>query len=193
MKSRFTEEQIIKILKEHESGKRAADIVREHNITEQTFYRWKSKYGGMEVNEAKRLKQLEEGNRRLNVRLEREDIHINHKRTYRPYREAGLVLNKHSKKKRYEKRGMPDRTITATNHRWPEVTRISPGRNFGAGHGDRDLVRRLVCFPILGPIHGTPPAGIQLLPLGDGHLGDKDTVDFPYGTNVVQAAPDPGG
>ena len=65
MKTRFTEEQIIKILKEHEGGKRAADIVREHNITEQTFYRWKSKYGGMEINETKRLKQLEEENRRL--------------------------------------------------------------------------------------------------------------------------------
>ena len=65
MKTRFAEGQSIKILKEHESGKRAADIVREHNIAEQTFYRWKSKYGGMEVNEAKRLKQLEEENRRL--------------------------------------------------------------------------------------------------------------------------------
>lgn len=53
MKQRFTEEQIIKILKEHTGGKRAADIVREYNITEQTFYRWKSKYGGMEVNEVK--------------------------------------------------------------------------------------------------------------------------------------------
>jgi len=65
MKKRFTEEQIIKILKEHEGGKRAADIVREHGISEQTFYRWKSKFGGMDVNEAKRLKQLEEENRRL--------------------------------------------------------------------------------------------------------------------------------
>lgn len=65
MKTRFTEEQIIKILKEHENGKKATDIVRENNISEQTFYRWKSKYGGMDVNEAKRLKQLEEENRRL--------------------------------------------------------------------------------------------------------------------------------
>lgn len=65
MKVRFTEEQIIKILKEHEGGKKAADIVREYNISEQTFYRWKSKFGGMDVNEAKRLKQLEEENRRL--------------------------------------------------------------------------------------------------------------------------------
>jgi len=65
MKKRFTEEQIIRILKEHEGGKRAADIVREHGISEQTFYRWKSKFGGMDVSEAKRLKQLEEENRRL--------------------------------------------------------------------------------------------------------------------------------
>ena len=65
MKKRFTEEQIIKILKEHENGKKATDIVREYNISEQTFYRWKSKYGGMDVSEAKRLKQLEEENHRL--------------------------------------------------------------------------------------------------------------------------------
>jgi len=65
MKKRFTEEQIIRILKEHESGKKAADIIREHGISEQTFYRWKSKFGGMDVSAAKRLKQLEEENRRL--------------------------------------------------------------------------------------------------------------------------------
>lgn len=65
MKKRFTEEQIIRILKEHEGGKKAADIIREHSISEQTFYRWKSKFGGMDVSEAKRLKQLEEENRRL--------------------------------------------------------------------------------------------------------------------------------
>lgn len=65
MKTRFTEEEIIKVLKEHESGKRAADIVRELGISEQTFYRRKSKYGGMEVSEAKRLKQLEDENRKL--------------------------------------------------------------------------------------------------------------------------------
>ena len=65
MKKRFSEEQIIKILKEHEAGKKSADIVREHNISEQTFYRWKSKYSGMEVQDAKKLKQLEEENKRL--------------------------------------------------------------------------------------------------------------------------------
>ena len=65
MKKRFSEEQIIRILKEHELGKRAADIVREYNISEQTFCLWKSKYGGMDVREAKRPKQLEEENRQL--------------------------------------------------------------------------------------------------------------------------------
>ena len=65
MKKRFTEEQIIRMLKEQENGKRAADIVRENNVSEQTFYRWKSKYGGLDVSEAKRLKQLEDENRRL--------------------------------------------------------------------------------------------------------------------------------
>ncbi|HMM07191.1 MAG TPA: IS3 family transposase [Clostridiales bacterium] len=207
MKSRFTEEQIIKILKEHEHGKKAAEIVRENNISEQTFYRWKSKYGGMEINEAKRLKQLEEENRRLkemvaelsldnrilkdikfkkllkpatkrriaaeiqedyaiserhacrlagisqnskryqpvdksedkqiterlvalsarwkrfgyrrlHVMLQREGIKINHKRTYRLYKEAGLSLPKRSKKKKYEKRGMPQRANTEPNTRW---------------------------------------------------------------------------
>ena len=65
MKKRFSEEQIIRILKKHEAGKKAADIVREYNISEQTFYRWKSKYGGMDVSEVKHLKQLEEENRQL--------------------------------------------------------------------------------------------------------------------------------
>lgn len=64
-KGRFTEEQIISILKFHESGGKIADIIRQYGISEQTFYRWKSKYGGMEVSDAKRLKQLEDENRRL--------------------------------------------------------------------------------------------------------------------------------
>ena len=64
-RKRHTEEQIIKILKEAEAGLPIAEIVRKHGISEQTFYRWKSKYGGMEISEAKRLKELEEENRRL--------------------------------------------------------------------------------------------------------------------------------
>jgi len=65
MKARFTEEQIIRILKEQENGKKVTEIIRENNITEQTFYRWKSKFGGMEVSDAKHLRQLEEENRKL--------------------------------------------------------------------------------------------------------------------------------
>jgi putative transposase len=65
MKKRFKEEQIIGILKERESGIPVKELIRKHGICENTFYRWKSKYGGMEVNEARRLKALEVENRRL--------------------------------------------------------------------------------------------------------------------------------
>jgi len=64
-KSRYSEEQIIGILKEAESGVKVKDIIREHGISEQTYYKWKSKYGGLEVSEARRLRQLEDENRRL--------------------------------------------------------------------------------------------------------------------------------
>ena len=65
MKKSFTEEQIINILKQQENGVPVKEIIRHHNITEQTFYRWKSKYGGMEVSDARKLKQFEDENRRL--------------------------------------------------------------------------------------------------------------------------------
>jgi len=64
-RKRFTEEQIIKALKEHEAGGKVADIIRRVGISEATFYNWRSKYGGMEVNEAKRLKDLEAENTKL--------------------------------------------------------------------------------------------------------------------------------
>jgi len=64
-KSRYSEEQIIRVLRQVESGQKVKDVVREHGISEQTYYRWKSKYGGMSVSDAKRLKQLETENRRL--------------------------------------------------------------------------------------------------------------------------------
>lgn len=65
MKKRYSPEQIIKILKTVENGSRLGDVCREHNISEQTYYRWKRKYGDMEPNEARRMKDLEEENRRL--------------------------------------------------------------------------------------------------------------------------------
>ena len=64
-RKRYTEEKIISILKEHEAGASVPDLSRRHGIVENTIYRWKSKYGGMEVSEAKRLRMLESENAKL--------------------------------------------------------------------------------------------------------------------------------
>ena len=64
-RKRFTEEQIVKILNEVENGAVARDVCKKHNVTEQTFYRWRTKYGGLAVNEAKRLRELERENTEL--------------------------------------------------------------------------------------------------------------------------------
>jgi putative transposase len=64
-RSRFTEEQIIAILREHEAGAKTADLCRKHGMSEATLYNWKAKFGGMDVSEAKRLRALEEENRKL--------------------------------------------------------------------------------------------------------------------------------
>ncbi len=63
--SRFSEEQIIEILKQSEAGAKTSDLCRQHGISAATFYSWRSKFGGMDVSEAKRLKQLEEENSKL--------------------------------------------------------------------------------------------------------------------------------
>ena len=65
MKKRFTEEQIIRLLKTHEGGRSVRELCCEAGISEQTFYRWKSKFGGMEVSDAKKLKALEAENAKL--------------------------------------------------------------------------------------------------------------------------------
>jgi putative transposase len=64
-RTRFTEEQIISILKEHEAGARVPDLVRKYSVSEQSIYRWKSKFGGLEVSDARKLRGLEDENRRL--------------------------------------------------------------------------------------------------------------------------------
>ncbi len=64
-RSRFSEEQIIGILKEHQAGATAADLCRKHGVSDATFYKWRSKYGGMEVSDAKKLKALEAENAKL--------------------------------------------------------------------------------------------------------------------------------
>jgi len=64
-RGRFSEEQIIGILKEHQVGMKAVDLCRKHGISDATFYKWRYKYGGMEVSEAKRLRELEAENAKL--------------------------------------------------------------------------------------------------------------------------------
>ena len=68
-KSRFSEEQIIGILKEHQAGVPVADLCRKHGISDATLYTWRSKYGGMEVSDARKLKTLDDENRRLKTLL----------------------------------------------------------------------------------------------------------------------------
>ena len=75
-RSRFTDEQIVKILKLQENGLKVAEICRQNGISEQTFYRWKSKFGGMSVSEIKRLKELETENRRLKQLIGEKELDI---------------------------------------------------------------------------------------------------------------------
>ena len=64
-RARFTEEQIIGVLREHEAGTKTSDLARKHGVSEATIYNWKAKFGGMDVSEAKRLRQLEDENAKL--------------------------------------------------------------------------------------------------------------------------------
>ncbi len=71
--SRYNEEQIIAVLKEHQAGVPVAELCRKHGISDATFYNWRSRYGGLQVSDARRLKCLEEENRRLQKLLARSD------------------------------------------------------------------------------------------------------------------------
>ncbi len=64
-RSRFTEEQIIGVLREHDAGVKTADLCRKHGISSATFFKWKAKFGGMDVSDARKLRALEEENRKL--------------------------------------------------------------------------------------------------------------------------------
>jgi putative transposase len=74
MKKRFTEEQIIKVLKEHEAGTGTTDLCRRHGISPATFYKWKAKFSGMDVSDARRLRVLETENARLKRMVA--DLHL---------------------------------------------------------------------------------------------------------------------
>ena len=78
-KSRFTEEQIIAILKEHEAGVPTAEVCRKHNISPASFYKYKAKFGGMDVSDARRLKALEDENAKLKKMLAEQLIRISEK------------------------------------------------------------------------------------------------------------------
>jgi putative transposase len=65
MKTRHTEEQIIQALKEHQAGASVADLCRRHGVSQPTFYKWRQRFGGLEINEAKRLRLIEDENRKL--------------------------------------------------------------------------------------------------------------------------------
>jgi len=73
--SRFSEEQIIGILREAEAGAKTPEVCRRHGISDATFYKWKAKYGGLEISEARRLKSLEDENRRLKKLLAEAMLH----------------------------------------------------------------------------------------------------------------------
>ena len=76
-KSRFTETQIVSILKEADAGMKVADVCRKHGISQPTYYNWKSKYGGMEASDVKRLKSLEDENQKLKQMYA--DLSLDHK------------------------------------------------------------------------------------------------------------------
>ena len=75
-KSRFTEAQIVGMLKEHESGQTTKDLCRRHGISETTFYKWKAKFGGMEVSDVAKMRALEDENRRLKRIVADQALHI---------------------------------------------------------------------------------------------------------------------
>ena len=76
MKKRYTEEQIIRAIKQHEAGSKVDDICRDMGISQGTFYNWQSKYAGLEVNEAKRLKELESENNKLKRLLAKKMLEV---------------------------------------------------------------------------------------------------------------------
>jgi putative transposase len=92
-KKRFTEAQIVSILHQQEAGKSVKDISREHGISDATFYNWKAKYGGMQVSDVKRMKDLEEENGRLKRIVANQTLEIDAIKTVLEKKYGGLTTN----------------------------------------------------------------------------------------------------
>lgn len=92
-KKRFTETQIVSILHQQEAGKSVKDISREHGISDATFYNWKAKYGGMQVSDVKRMKDLEEENARLKRIVANQTLEIDAIKTVLEKKYGGLTTN----------------------------------------------------------------------------------------------------
>jgi putative transposase len=137
-RSRFTEEQIIGILREQEAGVPMLDLCRKHGLSSPTFYKWKAKYGGLDVSEARRLKALAQerrrfGYRRLHVRLRREGQVVNRKRVQRIYREERMTVRRRGGRKRAIGTRRPIETPLAANQRWSldfVADQFTDGRRF---------------------------------------------------------------
>ena len=137
-RSRFSEEQI----REHEAGSPTMDLCRKHGVSSATFYKWKAKYGGLDVSDANRLKTLEDENaklkkllaetildhafgyRRLHFLQTREGCHMNHKRFCRLYREEKLQVRRRSIRKRATGVRAPFELPSGPNQRWSLVLRL---------------------------------------------------------------------
>lgn len=92
-KKRFSEAQIVSILQQQETGKSVKDVSREHGISEATFYNWKAKYGGMQVSDVKRMKDLEEENARLKRIVANQTLEIDAIKTVLEKKYGGLTTN----------------------------------------------------------------------------------------------------
>jgi len=92
-KKRFTEAQIVSILNQQEVGKSVKDISREHGISDATFYNWKAKYGGMQISDVKRMKDLEEENARLKRIVANQTLEIDAIKTVLEKKYGGLTTN----------------------------------------------------------------------------------------------------
>ena len=92
-KTRFTETQIVSILKQNEAGRTIKDLAREHGVSEATMYNWKAKYGGMEASDVKRMKDLEEENSKLKRIVANMTLEIDTVKTVLEKKFGGLTIN----------------------------------------------------------------------------------------------------